>query len=656
MLQVNHSTERFYITTPIYYVNDLPHIGHSYCTIAADCLARYHRLRGEQVLLATGTDEHGQKIVRSATQQGKAPQEFVDEMVEAWQRMWERLHIKYDYFIRTTDSEHIVAVQDVFQRLVDGGDIYAGEYRGWYCVPCETYLPESDLQDGLCPACGRRVEPMSEPAYFFRTSRYADRLLHYIEEHPDFILPASRRNEVLAFIESGLQDACVTRNRTDWDIPAPNDDRQSIYVWLDALTNYLTVAGYPDERQTFEQWWPPQVQLIGKDILTRFHATLWPAVLMALDMPLPERIFAHGFWVTDEGDKMSKSKGNVLDPYELARKIVDISDATTTVAVDTLRYFLLREVTFGLDGSFSWQALLMRFNADLANDLGNLLNRTLPLVERYLDGKVPRPGPGAGELADHIDQTRTAVEQALADIDFRAALEAIWQLIAAANKFIDKREPWNLHKQSKSVELDAVLYDVLDCVRVIAITIAPFMPAIADEIWEQLGLEAAGISQSWADCTAEKLPPGIYIQRGDPIFPRVDIKRSLSRLQARAEAASKPEETDQQRTATITIEQFNQLTLKAGTVVEAHRVPGADKLLRLLVDIGEEQPRQVVAGLADQFNPRELLNQQVVVVANLEPTTIHGLQSQGMILAVGDKRPLALVTTDRECPPGSIVR
>ncbi len=657
MKRNNQPTTNFYITTPIYYINDLPHIGHSYCTIAADCLARYYRLRGHQVLFATGTDEHGQKIVRSATQRGKAPQEFVDEMVQAWKQMWERLHIKYDRFIRTTEPEHISAVQDIFQRLVDSGDIYAGEYQGWYCVPCETYLPEADLQDGLCPQCGRPVESMSEPAYFFRTSKYADRLLRYIEEHPQFIMPATRRNEVLAFIEGGMHDACVSRRRTEWDIPVPADDAQSVYVWLDALVNYLTVAGYGDKQQhqTFANWWPPQVQLIGKDILTRFHATLWPAVLMALELPLPQTIFAHGWWVTNEGDKISKSKGNVLDPYQIARGLVDLSGATTTVAVDSLRYFLLREVPFGLDGSFSWNAILSRFNADLANDLGNLLNRSLPLLERYLGSQIPQPGPGAGELADQIDQTRSAVEQALADIDFRQALTAIWQLIAAANKFLDEREPWNLYKQSKTVELEAVLYDVADCLRVIAIMIAPFMPAIAEEIWEQLGLEAAGATPTWAACRAQQLPPGIYIQRGEPIFPRVDIKRALSRLEGRA-ASEAEKETKAPLSTTITIQQFSKLELKAGVIVEAHRVPGTDKLLRLLVDIGEDQPRQVVAGLAEQFNPRELLNQQVVIVANLEPATIQGVESQGMILAVGDKEPIALITTDRQCPPGSIVR
>ncbi len=656
MAQVNSATDKFYITTPIYYVNDRPHIGHSYTTIAADCLARYHRLQGQQVLFSTGTDEHGQKVARSAAQQGVAPQEFADEVVEAFKLMWKRLHIEYDRFIRTTEPDHVVAAQSVFQRLVDSGDVYLGQYQGWYCVPCETYLRESDLEAAVCPQCGRPVEQVAEPAYFFRTSKYADRLQQYIEEHPEFIMPTSRRNEVLAFIEAGMHDACVSRSRTEWDIPVPADDSQSIYVWLDALVNYLTVAGYPDDQQTFQTWWPPRVQLIGKDILTRFHATLWPAALMALQVPLPGTIFAHGWWITEEGDKISKSKGNVLDPYDIARQLVDISNATTAVAVDSIRYFLLREVTFGLDGSFSWAALLTRFNADLANDLGNLLNRTLPLVERYLDSKVPQPGPGAGELADQIDKARTTVQQAMAAVSFRAALEAIWQLIAAANKFIDERAPWNLYKHAKLVELEAVLYDVLDCIRVIAIMIQPFMPAIADEIWRQLGLETTGTQQTWATCQALQLPPGIYIQPGAPIFPRVDIERSLKRLQGQVEAGEETQPSAQPPPVTITMDQFGKMELKVGTVVEAHRVRGADKLLRLLVDIGEDQPRQIVAGLAEQINPRELLSQQVIVVANLEPATIHGVQSQGMILAVGDKEPIALVTIDRECPPGSTVR
>ncbi len=648
----------YYITTPIYYVNDLPHIGHSYTTIAADVHARYHRLLGEPVLFSTGTDEHGQKVACSAEARGMKPQEFVDEVVAGWQRMWERLHIEYDRFIRTTDPHHVATVKYVFRRLRDSGDIYLGEYQGWYCIPCETHLLESELVDGCCPECQRAVEQLTEPAYFFRTSAYADRIREHIERNPEFILPESRRNEVLSFIKEGLRDACVSRSRTEWDIPVPDDETQSIYVWFDALANYLSQVGYPDNQDELAKWWPPTLQLVGKDILTRFHGTLWPAMLMALDLPLPDAIFAHGWWITAEGDKMSKSRGNVLDPYEVAQELAEISGATTSVAVDSLRYFLLREVTFGLDGSFSWRALLTRFNADLANDLGNLLNRTLPLVERYLDKKIPHPGPGAGELGPEIDRVRNLVEEEMAESDFSAALVAIWQLIASANKFLDSRAPWTLHKESKQVELEAVLYDVVDCVRVLGIMVSPFMPESADEIWRQLGLEATQAQKSWRDCRAMEMPSGIAIVPGRPIFPRVDIKRAVDRLQARREHDKKSQQDQVPATgaSAISIEQFAQLELRVGTVLEAHRIPGADKLLRLIVDLGEDQARQVVAGIAQQFNPRELLNVNVVVVANLAPTTIHGVESQGMILAAGAKEPEAMIVTDRICPPGTIVR
>ncbi len=658
MRSADDSGRSFYITTPIYYVNDLPHIGHSYTTIGADAQARYHRLLGEPVLFSTGTDEHGQKIARSAEARGLKPQELVDEVVEAWQRMWKRLHIDYDRFIRTTDSHHVATVQYVFRRLRESGDIYLGEYQGWYCIPCETHLLESELVGGDCPECKREVEQVTEPAYFFRTSAYSDRLREHIERHPEFILPESRRNEVLSFMGEGLRDACISRGHTEWDIPVPDDDTQSIYVWFDALINYLSQVGYPDDLDEFGQWWPPRLELMGKDILTRFHATLWPAILMALDLPLPETLFAHGWWITAQGDRMRKSKGNVLHPYEVARELADISGATTAVAVDSLRYFLLREVTFGLDASFSWRGLLSRFNADLANDLGNLLNRTLPLVERYLEKKIPEPGPGAGELAAEIDRVRALVEQEMAEYSFSAALVAIWELVASANKFLDTRAPWTLHKEAKQVELEAVLYDVLDCVRVLAIMVSPFMPAICDEIWRQLGLESAGAEKSWDDCRALQLPSGIAIEPGRPIFPRVDIRRAMDRLQARSERAeqSAAEQQAVARADTVTIEQFAQLDLRVGTILEAHRIPGADKLLRLIVDVGESESRQIVAGIAKQFNPREMLNINVVVVANLEPATIHGVESQGMILAVGAEEPEALVVADRLCPPGTVVR
>jgi len=655
MRQSNSPMKNFYITTPIYYVNDRPHIGHSYTTIAADIHARYHRLQRVPVLFSTGTDEHGQKVALSAQAQGIEPQEFVDDVVGFFKQMWQRLHISYDRFIRTSDSRHVATVQHIFSKLRESGDIYLGEYEGWYCVPCETYLTEAELADGCCPECGRQVEQITQEAYFFRTSAYADQLIEHIENHPQFIQPKSRCNEVLSFVKEGLRDACVSRNRMEWDIPVPGDESQSIYVWFDALINYLSQVGYPNELDEFNKWWPPQIQLLGKDILTRFHATLWPAMLMALDLPLPDVLFAHGWWITATGDKISKSKGNVLDPYEVSQELAEISDATTAIAVDSLRYFLLREVTFGLDGSFSWRALLSRFNADLANDLGNLLNRTLPLVERYLNGVIPEPGPGAGELSDEIERTRTQIEQEMTQSNFSAALMAIWELLASANKFLDTREPWTLYKESKQVELEAVLYDVLDCIRVVAIMIEPFMPKVCEEMWQQLGLQSAQIEKYWEDCCALRLPSGVAIEPGRPIFPRIDLQRAMDQLEAKSKKATQ-EEQQPPAAGLISIDEFEQVELRVGTIVEAHRIPGADKLLRLIVDVGEADTRQIVAGIAQQFNPRELLEVQVVVVANLEPATIHGVESHGMILAAGADKPEALVITDSKCQPGTVIR
>lgn len=653
----------FYITTPIYYVSGKPHIGSAYTTIAADVLARYHRLRGETVLFATGTDEHGQKVLRGAAQAGKSPQDFADSLVAEYQRAWERLHISCDRFIRTTEAVHVTVVQRVFQRLLAQDDIYLSDYTGWYCVPCETYFLESDLQDGNCPDCGRPAEQVSEQAYFFRSSKYADRLLNYIEEHEEFLGPESRRNEVLAFIRSGLQDACVSRSRTDWDIPVPDDPEQSIYVWLDALTNYLTVAGYTEDEGSFESIWPPDVQLMGKDILTRFHATLWPAMLMALDVALPKRIFAHGWWNDDSGEKMSKSRDNVIDPFEVVDALVEHSGVRTSFAVDTLRYHLLREVPFGLDGSFSVTGLLSRFNADLANDLGNLLNRSLPLVERYMEGRVPDPGPACGALTAEINSAVETTERCLEQVNFRDTLTAIWEIVKRCNKYIDEREPWKLHKQGKRVELDAVLYDILDCIRIVAILIDPFMPGVSEEIWDQLGLKSAQVPRRWTDTRTGRLASDIQINRGAPIFPRIDLERVKASMKAESQDAEQspaaPANGDSEkadRMDTISFEQFTKLDLRTGKVLQAERVPGTDKLLLLRVDIGEAEPRQVVAGLAEQFNPRQLPGKTVVVVANLKPATIAGQKSEGMILAAGDAQPLALITTDAEVEPGEKVR
>ncbi len=642
---------KFFITTPIYYVNDKPHIGHTYSTTAADAVARYHRMRDEDVLFLTGTDEHAQKVVRAAEDAGLDAQSFADRVMTSFLDMWDKMHVSHDRFIRTTEEEHKKVVGEVFSRLIERGDIYKDHYEGWYCVPCETYFTEDELApDNVCPDCGRDVERLTEEAYFFKASAYGNELVREIEANPERILPESRRNEVLSFIRGGLQDTCVTRANQGWGVPVPGDEEHVIYVWFDALINYLTAAGWSLDDEKFNATWPPNVQLMGKDILTRFHGSLWLAMLMALDIELPEMLFAHGWWVTAGGEKISKSKGNVVDPWAEVELLVEESGCTTDVAVDAVRYYMFREVTFGLDGAFSSEGLLARFNADLANDLGNLLNRTLPLIERYLDGTIDQPGPGAGELAADIDKAVARAEKCWASLDLRGMLEGVWELLGAANKFVDERAPWDLHKQGKKVELAAVLYDIVDVMRVGALMIYPVMPSVAEEIWRQIGLDTMGIEMSWDDCQAGKLPAGAQVSRGRPIFPRIDLDRVRQRV------AAQTEEEEEEDTEMISYDDFMEIDLRIAEVVDADPVEGTDKLLKLVVDAGEDEPRQVVAGLAEEFSPRELIGETVVLVANLEPATIRGVESQGMILAAGSDRPLALIVPDRDVEPGERVR
>ncbi|MGC9317672.1 MAG: methionine--tRNA ligase [Armatimonadota bacterium] len=646
----------YYVTTPIYYVNDSPHIGHTYTTTAADAVARYQRLRGEEVVFATGTDEHAQKVVRAAQDAGMAPTAFADRVVTAYIDAWDRMKISYDRFIRTSEPVHARVVSHVFARLLESGDIYKDRYEGWYCVPCETYLREEELTaDRCCPDCGREVERLAEEAYFFRASAYSNDLLREIEANPERIQPASRRNEVLSFIRGGLQDTCVSRSNQGWGVPVPGDDEQVVYVWFDALINYLTVAGYAVDEQRFGHVWPPNLQLMGKDIITRFHGSMWLAMLMALEVELPEVLFAHGWWVSAEGDKISKSRGNVIDPWAEAELLVEESGCTTDVAVDAVRYYMFREVTFGLDGTFSSEGLLSRFNADLANDLGNLLNRTLPLVERYLDGRLEQPGPGAGELADRVATAAARAEEGYRTLDLRGMLEAVWELLRAANQFVDQRAPWDLHRQGKKVELAAVLYDVIDTIRIAALMIAPVMPTVAEEIWRQIGLEEAAVEMSWADTEAGKMPAGVQVHRGRPIFPRIDLERVRERAAGESDETEEPAE-EQKGEDMISFEDFQRMDLRIAKVLDADPVEGTDTLLKLVLDAGEEQPRQVVAGLAEHFSPRELIGEHLVLVANLEPATIRGVQSQGMILAAGEDEPLAMIVPDREVRPGEKVR
>jgi len=639
----------FYVTTPIYYINARPHVGHGYTTVAADVLCRQKRLTGHEVLLATGTDEHGEKVAKAAQDRGAEPREFSDAMADEYRAMWDALHIKYDRFIRTSEAEHEALVQRVFERLLKQDDIYLGTYEGFYCVHEETYLTDAEVKDGNCPECGRPVGRMAQDCYHFRTSKYAEPLLEYIEAHPDFIQPETRRNEVVSFIRGGLRDAAVSRRASSWDIPVPDDPAHTIYVWLDALTNYLTVASYLDDDETFGRMWPPNVQLMAKDIITRFHGTLWPAMLMALGVPLPEKLFVHGFWQMGE-QKMSKSRANVVSPTELAEELSQQSGASHDVAIDAIRYFLMREVPFGADGQFSSSAVVRRFNEDLANDLGNLLNRTLPLVHRYFDGVIPTPPELRTDLDDELERVARAADEAIDRVDFSGALTEIWTLLAAGNKYIDQQAPWDLYKAGRKQELAQALYTVTDTIRAVATLIEPFMPAVATEMRSQLGVAADGPALPITDADV-RLRPGTKTRRGSPIFPRIDVT-------VQTPTASEDEEAPGEETMdaeTIDFEEFTKVELRVGEIISAEPVEGTDRLLSLRVDIGTEE-RTVVAGIAKEFDPAVLPGTKVVVVANLKPAKIRGVVSQGMVLAAGEEVPLALVTLDRDCPNGTRVR
>ncbi|HHV94025.1 MAG TPA: methionine--tRNA ligase [Firmicutes bacterium] len=643
---------KYYVSTPIYYPSDRLHIGHVYTTTVADCLARWHRFTGDDVLFLTGSDEHGQKIERIAKSRGVTPKEYVDKIVDSFKVLWKRYNISYDDFIRTTEDRHSRVVQEVFRRLYEKGDIYKDEYEGWYCTPCEAFWVETKLEDGKCPDCGRPVELVKEESYFFRLSNYADRLLRHIEEHPEFIQPESRRNEMISFIKSGLEDLCVSRTTFDWGIPVPVDEGHVIYVWIDALTNYLTGAGFLQDEEKFAHYWPADLHLVGKEIV-RFHTIIWPIILMALDLPLPKTVFGHG-WLLMEQDKMSKSKGNVVDPMKLADEF----------GVDAIRYFLLREISFGQDGNFSRRALIDRINADLANDLGNLLHRSVAMILRYRDGIIPQPG-ALTELEQDLQQAAAAAVAAVNDhmeaLEINDALSAIWKLISRANKYIDEAEPWALNKAGLSERLDTVLYHLGETLRILALLIKSFMPETGEKIWTQLGIERCIESCRYEDAAWGGLQPGTKVVKGDPIFPRIDPE-----VLAEAEEASRMAETEQQTAAKageekpaeklqVSIEDFARLDLRVAEVKAAEPVPGADRLLKLIVTIGEEE-RQIVAGIAKYYTPEELVGKRIVVVANLKPAKLRGVLSEGMLLAASTDDSLGLVTVERELPSGAKVK
>ena len=643
---------RYYVSTPIYYPSDRLHIGHVYTTTVADCIARWHRFIGDDVLFLTGSDEHGQKIERIASSQGIEPKSYVDKIVDSFKVLWKRYNISYDDFVRTTDGRHRRVVQEVFRRIYAKGDIYKGEYKGWYCTPCEAFWVETKLQDGNCPDCGRPVELVKEESYFFRLSNYADRLLRHIEENPEFIQPESRRNEMVSFIKSGLEDLCVSRTTFDWGIPVPMDDDHVIYVWIDALTNYLTGSGFLQDEEQFARYWPADLHLVGKEIV-RFHTIIWPIILMALDLPLPKTVFGHG-WLLMEHDKMSKSKGNVVDPLELADEF----------GVDAIRYFLLREVSFGQDGNFSRRALIDRINADLANDLGNLLHRSVAMIGRYREGVIPQPG-ALTELEQDLQKLAAAaaadVNRHIDGLEINAALSAIWRLVSRANKYIDEAEPWTLNKTGQSERLDTVLYHLGETLRILALLVKSFMPETGDKMWAQLGISQAIESCRFEDTAWGGLQPGTKVVKGDPIFPRIDPEELAEVEEASSVAETKQETADNtvKETAAakplVSIEDFAKLDLRVAEIKAAEPVPGADRLLKLTVSVGEEE-RQIVAGIAQHYTPDALVGKRIVVVANLKPAKLRGVLSEGMLLAASTEGSLGLVTVERDLPSGAQVK
>lgn len=624
----------FYITTPIYYVNDEPHIGHAYTTIMADVLSRFHRLAGDDVLFLTGTDEHGQKVDEAAKKRNLSPQAHADEMVVRFQALWKALDISNDDFIRTTEARHKRVVSEILQRIYDAGEIYADNYEGWYCVPDERFWTEKDLVDGNCPDCGRPTEKISEKNYFFRMSKYQDWLIEYIETHPDFIRPEKRRNEILGFLRQPLGDLCISRPRArlEWGIPLPFDEDYVCYVWFDALINYITAPGYIADDARFEHWWQASCHLIGKDILTT-HCVYWPTMLKAIGVPLPKTVMGHGFWLVDE-TKMGKSLGNAIRPLDLADKY----------GVDAFRYFLVRDMTLGQDSDFSEEAFVQRYNTELANELGNLLNRSVVMAARYLDGVVPAVDvnhAALNALKAQTDETLNAVGDAIDAMNPNAVLDAVWRLVREANRFVEVQAPWHLVKDAgKRDELEVTIYALLETMRQLAVLLFPVIPSKACEIWQQLGAKGSPEDVHLDDLkTWGGLDANLKVAPGDPVFPRIEEVNV---------AEERPEED------LISFAEFQKLKLRVVKIDAAERVKGADRLLQLQISLGDEQ-RQIVAGIAEFYEPDDLVGQQIVVVANLEPATIRGVESQGMLLAASDDNGLTLVTPDGEISDGAEV-